>query len=505
MSSCLWWPPNTALVRILPPSLTGNAVASLEPSRGEAGGKASGSAKAAGNRGGGDASQQPQRPCQPCAATEAEVTATGRQRAEAGGSRGDGASAAATEEPARPEISQWRGYTVKEVLTMRQQIDLSNWEKGGETSRYAFQNASSLFSTAVVRRRGPVRDLAYSLNSTIADFPIPSSASKCVPFDQYVEHAAIDGIIIVHKGKIAYEKYPRMRQDDRHLLFSVGKVVVSTLVAILEDRGRITTRLPIEHYIPELANTGWHGVPVIDILDMASGIDAPEEVDGAYTDPEVKTYQFEASLGWLPKIGELPKSVHREATYEFLAELDQAEEPGQAHDYASVNTMVLAWLVERVTGRSFADVLSEEIWGRMGAEADGLVTVNSRGIAAVHGGIISTLHDLARFGLLFTPSCEAVCSEPIVSAACLRKIREEGRPELMPEEERTSSGVRHSTYQWDQVWEDGSFFKSGFGNQGLYVHPDKDLLVAFFGTHGYGEELLPVPEDVCREMLCKLY
>mmetsp|Transcript_3853 Transcript_3853/g.12477 ORF Transcript_3853/g.12477 Transcript_3853/m.12477 type:complete len:168 (-) Transcript_3853:34-537(-) len=167
--------------------------------------------------------------------------------------------------------------------------------------------------------------------------------------------------------------------------------------------------------------------------------------------------------------------------------------------------MVLAWLVERVTGRSFADVLSEEIWGEMGAEADGLVTVNSRGIAAVHGGIISTLRDLARFGLLFTPSSGAVCPRAVVSPACLRKIRECGRPELMDEDEEREPGLRHSTYQWDQVWEDGCFFKSGFGNQGLLVHPDADACVAFFGTHGYGEEALPPPEDVCRGLLHALF
>jgi len=388
---------------------------------------------------------------------------------------------------------------------MRQKLELSNWEKGGELSRFAFLNASYFFRTAIVRRRGPVRALACAASSEIPAFPVPVSEAEALPFDSYVDLAAIDGIAILHQGKLVYEKYPRMRADDRHLLFSVGKVVVSTLVAILEDRGEISTDLPIEHYLPELALSGWQGVKVIDILDMASGIDAPEEVDGAYTDPSVKTYQFEASLGWLPKVGTLPPSVHSEATYEFLATLPRADEPGESQEYASVNTMVLAWLVERVTGRTFADVLSDELWSRMGAEADALVTVNARGIPAVHGGIVSTLRDLARFGLLFTPSFKAVSPEPLVSADCLRRIQKEGRPELMPPEERASSGARHATYQWDQVWEDGSFFKSGFGNQGLYVDPKKDLLVAFFGTHGYGEEALPVPEEVCRGMLNSLY
>jgi len=29
---------------------------------------------------------------------------------------------------------------------------------------------------------------------------------------------------------------------------------------------------------------------------------------------------------------------------------------------------------------------------------------------------------------------------------------------------------------------DGDFFKSGFGGQGLYISPSRDLVIAFFGT-----------------------
>lgn len=133
-----------------------------------------------------------------------------------------------------------------------------------------------------------------------------------------------------------------MRPTDRHLLFSVGKVYVSTLVGILEDRGIICADSPIDSYIPELKDSGWEGVRIIDILDMASGVDAPEEIDGAYTDPSVKHYQFEASLGWLPKVASLPESAKKELTHELLASLMREDEPGMQQDYASVNTAGVA-------------------------------------------------------------------------------------------------------------------------------------------------------------------
>ena len=36
--------------------------------------------------------------------------------------------------------------------------------------------------------------------------------------------------------------------------------------------------------------------------------------------------------------------------------------------------------------------------------------------------------------------------------------------------------------QWDFVTDEGDLFKGGFGGQGLYVSPGRDLVVAFAGT-----------------------
>ena len=41
---------------------------------------------------------------------------------------------------------------------------------------------------------------------------------------------------------------------------------------------------------------------------------------------------------------------------------------------------------------------------------------------------------------------------------------------------------RHQVDQWDYVLEDGDFFKGGYGGQGLYISPARDLVIAFFGT-----------------------
>ena len=57
-----------------------------------------------------------------------------------------------------------------------------------------------------------------------------------------------------------------------------------------------------------------------------------------------------------------------------------------------------------------------------------------------------------------------------------------------------------ASWQWDAVWADGGMYKSGYLGQGLYVDPDRDLVVAWFGTgEDFGaeqNELLPVTRQL---------
>ena len=52
------------------------------------------------------------------------------------------------------------------------------------------------------------------------------------------------------------------------------------------------------------------------------------------------------------------------------------------------------------TEDGLADMVSEQIWQRMGAEEDGYITVDSIGVPFGGGGMSASLRDLARFGEL---------------------------------------------------------------------------------------------------------
>lgn len=370
-----------------------------------------------------------------------------------------------------------RDFTKEERQEFHKQWTIDNWDDGGELTRYTFLNMSEFWTHAVINKKRTPKQLSINYLNEIDNFVTLSQKGE-LPLKDYIHSAPVDGMIILHNNAIVYETYPRMQPEDKHVYMSVTKVVVSTLVAILEERGLIDTSNPIDFYFPELKGSGWQGVTIIDILDMASGIDCLESVEGAYENPENCIYQYEATLGFLRATDDTPKD-----TWEHIKSLQSQKSAGTRFEYTSVNTFMLSELIERVTNRSLAKNIEIEIWQKIGADADALMA-QRKNVPVAHAGMSSTLRDLARFGNLFL---NVNTSNSIISARYLNNIQHKGRPEIYaenwsPEDRLQQDAPRHNTYQWDMVMHDGDFYKEGFGGQGLYISPSRNLVIAFFGS-----------------------
>jgi len=379
-----------------------------------------------------------------------------------------------------PVLSDDNTYSLQEATEFRKQWTAENWDEGGPLMRYVFLNMTEFWNHSVIFGSDNVKKLVDSPRDDVASFLTETSSGK-LPLATYIDQSTVNGAIVLHHGKIVYETYPRMRQQDKHLYMSVSKILTATAIAILEDREQIDTSEPVEHYLPTLAGSGWEGVTVRDILDMTSGIGCLEGETGAYTDPDTCYYQYEASLGWLPQT-----DVTMDSTFDYMATLQSHRPAGEAFEYTSPNTFILGWLVETISEQTYVDFLSQEIWGPIGAESDAFMVAPRQGVPIASGGISSTLRDMARFGLVFTPGARTE-DTPLVSDTYLTKIQKGGRPEIfnVGRDEARMIGpdpALHNSYQWDAVMPDGDFFKSGYGSQGLYVSPSRDLVIAYFGT-----------------------
>jgi len=130
------------------------------------------------------------------------------------------------------------------------------------------------------------------------------------------------------------------------------------------------------------------------------------------------------------------------------------------------------------------------IWSKIGAEHDMVVAVSPQGYPMSFGWNLSTLRDMARFGMIFTPSWNKVSAERIVPESIVKMIQTTGKPEiydkgyvgqLMMSRFPGEKGITNR-YMWDAILQDGDMLKSGMGSQGLYVSPSRDLVINWFST-----------------------
>lgn len=348
------------------------------------------------------------------------------------------------------------------------------WTVNGKDMEWNFKNLQQIFPTVNVYRNGQVRELAYNRMPEIANYPIETPDGP-MPFDWFIESefSTTMGVVILHKGEIVYERYPRMQEYEKPVTWSVAKLMPATIIRILEERGQIDVSKPIDFYISDLAESSFAGTSVRDILDMASGLDCSD----AYENRDSCYYRYSMAIG-----DGFRTEDATDNPYEFAAtyKARKIAEPGKVFSYSGLNTFVLGWLVEEVMDMPFQDAMTKEIWYHIGAESDASYFAPRYGIAVTHGGFLSRMRDLARFGLLFTPSYSVVSDKQIISDEHIELLRNGGRPHLlknagMPD----GSGVKHNVYQWDAIYENDNFFKGGWAGQGLVVNPTRDVVAVF--------------------------
>ena len=350
------------------------------------------------------------------------------------------------------------------------------WTVNGEDMAWNFRNLHMIFPTVTVYRDGPVRPLTDRPLREIGEFVV-ETPEGAMTFDEFIvsDQSTAMGVVVLHKGDVVFERYPRMQPHEKPVYWSVAKVFPATLIRLLEERGDIDVSKPIDHYIEDLSGSSFAGISVRNILDMATGLDCGDE----YEDKESCYYRYSMSIGDGFRLDGAPDNP-----YEFAStvEATRTRPQGEQFSYSGLNTFILAWLVEEVMDMPFQDAFSKEIWTRIGAESDASYIAPRYGIPVTHGGFVSRMRDLARFGLLFTPSYGVVSDRQIISDEHVDLLRNGGNPGLIRAGGRTwadAAGIKHNIYQWDAIFENDNFFKGGWAGQGLLVNPSRDLVAVF--------------------------
>ncbi len=297
-----------------------------------------------------------------------------------------------------------------------------------------------------------------------------------------------DGLLVLHRGKVVYERnYVGMQPHQPHVLWSMSKSLTGLLATELIQEGRLDPQAMVSSYLPELKDSAWGDATLQQMLDMTTGVKYSE----SFADPASGIFQYLIAAGLLPTP---PNYAGPKALAEFLKTVKKEGEHGAGFQYKTVDTEVLGWLMQRVTGKSYATLLSERIWSRLGAQEDAFVWTDASGNQVTSVGVSATLRDLGRLGEMLRQGGR-LNGKQVVSAATVVELRKGADPEKFKAAGQTMrAGYSYHNQWWIPHDADGSFEAKGLNGQHIHINPAAELVVVKLSSH-------PVPNTAFTHVL----
>jgi len=306
----------------------------------------------------------------------------------------------------------------------------------------------------------------------------PLGSEETVTFAQMIPRTYTDGILVLHRGRVAYEKYFGALTPERpHIAMSVTKSFVGTLAAILADEGKLDPSAPVTRYLPELKDTAYGDATVRQVMDMTIGVHYSEN----YADPKAEIWDYARAGGML---AQGPNYTGPKSFYEFLGTLQKEGAHDAAFAYKTVNAEVLAWILRRASNQPLADLLSEKIWRPIGAEQDAYFMVDRIGTESGGGGLNTVLRDLARFGETMRNGGRAPNGQQAIPKAAVEDIARGGDTAkfakagyaLLP-------GWSYRNMWWVTHNPHGAYMARGIHGQSIYVDPKAEMVIVRYAAH----------------------
>jgi CubicO group peptidase (beta-lactamase class C family) len=358
------------------------------------------------------------------------------------------------------------------------QVTLANW-RTAPFNRWAFHHVRELLPTAdIPHDAANVRELPARA-AFLEGVRIPGTGAKALTIDQALKATSTDGLVVLHRGAIVLERYFNgMSERSPHIFMSVTKSMLGLLAGILAGHGILNVSQLVTDVIPELKATAWEGATVMQLLDMRTGVAFNED----YLATSGPMIAYRKAVGWNPpEPGEQPTDLRS-----FFSQLTQSDgHHGGRFWYVSPNTDLLGWIIERVSGRRYADLMSELLWQPMGAAANAYITVDRLGAPRTAGGMCATTQDLARVGQMLVEG-GFYRSRQVVPPSWIDMIVNDG------DREAWSAGNLASYYpgvpiHYRAKWyvergESPVLFCLGIHGQNLFVDTKNEIVIAKFSS-----------------------
>lgn len=178
----------------------------------------------------------------------------------------------------------------------------------------------------------------------------------------YHDYNMFDGAVLVaKKGKIIYKAAFGManrewnipnRTDTKFMIGSISKPLTAVLVLIQVQKGLLDLNGSLDHYLPEFKNKPAGKVTIKQLLSHTSGIP-----------------NYDIIKDFFPRISR--QYFSRQDYVKVFIDSAMAFKPGTQYAYSSWGYFTLGYLMEKVTGKTYDQLMADDIFKKLGMHSSG--------------------------------------------------------------------------------------------------------------------------------------
>ena len=384
------------------------------------------------------------------------------------------------------------------------QASVPDFPVTGETSTFAWNQSTQHLELKAVREGVGPEDLNDFLEPIRQKYELPALAGGIVHAGELI------GLGAVGVRRVGFPE--QVTVQDRWQLFSCGKAMTATLIALLVEEGVLSWQTTIGEVFPDLLGTidaAWRAVTVEQLLTQRTGL--PQLLFESLIDPA------------RPPTGTMIEQRLQMAG--LLLQQAPVVPPGSHWEYTNVaNYLIAGAIAEAVTGQSWEALMAERLFvplgmasadfgppenletnsqphghiGRTPIEPSTIDLVQNWSLIGPAGLVHSSIEDWSKFVALHLAGARG--ESHFLKPETFRKLHtpveeEPGASENFNRDLSINQGANYALGWWgaERSWADGAvLYHPGYyqyWHARVYIAPGKDLAVLLAtNSGGYLEE-----------------
>ncbi|MGI9307773.1 MAG: serine hydrolase domain-containing protein [Gammaproteobacteria bacterium] len=344
--------------------------------------------------------------------------------------------------------------------------DTAFWRRWWDTVTHLEPDRLNLSPTEVIGP-GAVRQLpvASGDSRTIDPAALQASVEYARRFDSF-------SLIVIHKGIVQLDWYNEGWNDQRLTQSqSMHKTVAAILIGIAIEEGLIASvDDPVGDYLSEWQGDARGAITLRNLMNMSSGLALPRFTLNPFATDTSFRFLF---------------SQDRE---NIVLNTELAWQPGDHFEYNDINAQIIGMVVERATGRRYADYLGDKLWRPMGGAHAEVWLDREQGLAMSACCLLAPAMEWARLGVLLEAGGRRD-GDQIIPAQWLAEM-------LTP----SAGNAGYGLFTWlgagmlegqkedvpdygqsEPYLSDDTYLLLGYGGQRVFIAPALDIVIVRLG------------------------